>query len=299
MTILKNEGIYDRLVRLLFAEGFFLVAFFWAGGMTQLVSYGLAFVFLATAISGFCPVYRLIRFHTGSEGMPVSRIVLTVFVLVIVLVAVAGSLASIFFTKKFFLEDFNRMNGYYKQTLFNTGQDKRAESVANYEGLVAEYGVFSAKYMTYHPFVVRGDAAFDADILRVGTMIAALDGPVHTGVLSEAHQSFEQIRPIFQDMLKRNGFSMLSVALVDFHDAMETVIAPADQKDGAGVIAAYPEADVKLRAVEEAADDADITAIREHLDAIRMLAEDGSIDLLPSKAAELKSSFVKVYLQRG
>ncbi len=130
-------------------------------------------------------------------------------------------------------------------------------------------------------------------------MIAGLDVKVHTGNLPEAHKDFEAIRPIFQEMLKRNGFSMLSVALVDFHDAMETVIAPADAKDASGVLSAYPDADAKLKAVEESADDVAIAAIRTNLEAVKSLATEGKADLLPAKAAELKSSFVKVYLERG
>ena len=39
------------------------------------------------------------------------------------------------------------------------------------------------------------------------------------------------LEPIFQDILKRNNFSLLAISLVDFHDVMETVIEAADTKD--------------------------------------------------------------------
>ena len=54
---------------------------------------------------------------------------------------------------------------------------------------------------------------------------------VHTGDLHEAHLELEKVRPVFQEMFKRNGFSLLSVALVDFHDAMEVMLDAANAKD--------------------------------------------------------------------
>ena len=295
----RNLGHIDGMVRVFGAELSLLAAFFWTGGTARVVAYAIGAVLLLTAASGVCPLYRLIGTDIGKGSPSPSKRLRIIFTVTAVLIAVAGSYSSVFFTTKLFLEDFNRMNGYYKQTLFNTGQDRRVESVTNYEALVAEYGKFAEKYAGYRPYVIRSDAAFDVDIRSVGTMIATLSAKVRTGNLPDAHKELEAVRPIFQEMLKRNGFSMLAVSLVDFHDAMEKVIAPADAKDAAGVIGAYPEADMKLKAVEEAADDAEIMAIRGNLEAVRSLAAEGKIDLLPAKAAELKSSFVKVYLKRG
>jgi hypothetical protein len=296
---LKNMGAVDRMARVFVAEILLLVAFFWIGGSVAIVLYVIGIIFLVTAIFGFCPLYRLFGMSAKQGDPMISRRIGIIFIVAVIAVAVAASYASAFFTKKLFLEDFNRMNGFYKQTLFNTGQDKRAESVANYEELVAEYAKFSVKYSDYRPYVIRSDAEFHTDTLAVKSIIMGLDSKVRTGNLPEAHKDFETIRPIFQDILKRNGFSMLSVALVDFHDAMEKVIEPADARNPSGVIAAYPEADTKLKAIEESASDAEIMVIRNNLDAVRRLAEEGKADLLPAKAAELKSSFVKVYLKRG
>ena len=92
---------------------------------------------------------------------------------------------------------------------------------------------------------------------------------------------------------------MLAVTLVDFHDAMEKIIAAADAKDPATLISAYPEVDGKLKAVEAIANDSEIQNIRAKLEETKTLAEEGRIDLLSDKAAELKSAFVKVYLKRG
>ena len=191
------------------------------------------------------------------------------------------------------------MNNYYKQTLFDTGKEIRPESIANYDALSAEYAVFLKKYTSYHPYVLSRDKELNADIVKVAGIITSLKDKIYTGDLKESHLDLEKVRPIFQDILKRNNFSLLTVTLVDFHDVMEKVIEAADAKDSAGVINTYLEANDKLNAIAAEANDAEIQAIRKNLDDIQTLAEQGKSEQLPAKAAELKSSFVKVYLERG
>ncbi len=191
------------------------------------------------------------------------------------------------------------MNNSYKQTLFNTGKDKRTESITNYDQLVKDYAIFLNKYTSYQPYTLRYDSNFNTDLKKINSIILSLREKVYTGDLKEAHLNFEAIRPIFQDILKRNGFSLLAVALVDFHDVMETVIAAADARDPSGIARAYIIADEKLKAVEESANDNEIQAIRTSLEEVRSLGEKNSMETISEKAAELKTNFVKVYLKRG
>jgi len=123
------------------------------------------------------------------------------------------------------------MNNFYKQTLFNTGKDKRAESIANYDPLVSEYATFMKKYTSYHPYSFRSDKNLNSDLEKISSMISSQKDAVYTGNLPQSHLDFEKIRPMFQDILKRNNFSLLAVSLVDFHDVMEGVIDAADKKD--------------------------------------------------------------------
>ena len=300
MKITKNEGVLDRLIRIPVTIVFFLLAFFWLAGVLQIIFYILAVVMLFTAITGFCALYKILKINTNKNPeKKVSKITIWVFIILSIIVLILGSYASNFFTKKFFLEDYNNMNQYYKQTLFYTGQDKRVEALDNYNKLVSEYGVFLNKYTKYHPYVISRDKQFNTDLIKVSDIITGLKEKVNTGDLKSAHTDFEQVRPIFQDLLKRNGFSMLAISLVDFHDAMEKIITASDAKDSAGVIAVYEEVDSKLKAVEEVANDTEIKAIRQKLDETLNLAKEGKADLLSAKAAELKSAFVKVYLKRG
>jgi hypothetical protein len=125
------------------------------------------------------------------------------------------------------------MNNFYKQTLFNTGKDKRAESIANYDALVSEYAIFQERYTTYHPYSLRSDRALNSDLEKISSIVSSQKDEVYTGVLTGSHLEFEKIRPIFQDILKRNNFSLLAISLVDFHDVMEDVIDAADKKDTA------------------------------------------------------------------
>lgn len=297
---LKNEGATDRLIRVLIAEVFILGAYFWLGGAWQIVFYVLGAISLITAIDGFCALYKVLGVNTfKSESKPTPIYIKGIFAILFIIIAVVGSYYSAFFTKKFFLDDYSRMNNYYKQTLFYTGQDKRAEAVGNYNKLVLEYAVFLSKYMAYHPYAIKSDKQFNADIEKVSDIINSLKDSVYTGDLKQSHTSFEAVRPIFQDILKRNNFSMLAVTLVDFHDAMEKIIASADAKDSLQLLAVYPEVDSKLKAVEEIVNDSEIQAIRTKLEEVVTLAKNGQVDLLSAKATELKSAFVKVYLKRG
>lgn len=300
MKNFQNESLLDRLARTVLGALFLLVAIFWVGGVAQAVLYVLGAIALFTAITGFCALYKLTGFDSFKKyPQALSKKIVYSIVAFLILLATVGVYYSNFFTRKFFLEDYNRMNNYYKQALFYTGQDKRQESIDNYEKLVIEYGVFEKKYSSYHPYVIKGDSRFNQDLGVVAEKIAIAKKTVYDGDLPALHKDLEQIRPIFQEMLKRNGFSMLAVALVDFHDVMEKVIEAADAKNPQGVIEAYAEADNKLKAVEETANDDEIKVIRVNLDAVLEIAKNGKAEEMSKKASELKSSFVKVYLKRG
>ena len=130
-------------------------------------------------------------------------------------------------------------------------------------------------------------------------MVAEVEPLVRTGDLHQAHLDLEKVRPVFQDMFKRNGFSLLAVALVDFHDAMELMLDAANARDEAKLVALYPQVSDKLAAVEAETNDAEIQAIRANLDGLLAMAKAARKDDLPRQADTLKSSFVKVYLKRG
>jgi fatty acid desaturase len=100
MKIEKNEGSIDRLIRIIFAEIFFLLAFFWLGGITQIIFYILGVALLLTGIFGFCGAYTLIGLKTCSvTEKPLSRRAWIIFALLFLAILIGGGYASHFFTK--------------------------------------------------------------------------------------------------------------------------------------------------------------------------------------------------------
>lgn len=226
------------------------------------------------------------------------KITILLIILSLVILGV-GSFASMTITRKIFLEDFNRMNSFYKQTLFLTGQSKRDDAKLQYDNLFDAYTEFQNKYQFYRPYVIRNDNKFSEDLANVKSVITSVKDGVYVGDLPQTHKQLEVIRPIFQDMFKRNGFSLLSMALVDFHDIMEKLITAADTKDAKQLLEVYPEANSALQIIEKEDASGDIQVIRKKLDDLRNLAKSGQVEYLSAKAAELKASFIKVYLQKG
>jgi hypothetical protein len=195
-----------------------------------------------------------------------------------------------------FLEDFNRVNNPYKETLFATGQGLRNESINFYLNLTVALTAFQEKYKEYRPQVIESDKQFSGDMENVSAIISEVKDDVYTGNLTVAHKKLEEVRPIFQQILSRNGLLPLSVALVDFHDVMELVLDAANKKDASMVLEVYPKADEKLRAVEAISSEPGIKSIRANLDEVMNLAKENKAADLPAKAGELKASYVKVYL---
>lgn len=298
----KNVRGFDRFLRGLIGVLAGVLANFWLAGALQWAVYGVGATLVFTALMGFCPLYSVLGIgkgaaHAGAGGS--TSFVPVLAVLAIVAAGAASAYASQLFSREFFLEDFNAMNGFYKQTLFLTGKGERENAVANYDQLLVAYAGFQAKYTAWRPVALRGDGAFAGDLDAVKGMLQGVEGQVRNGDLHEAHLALEGVRPVFQNIFKRNGFSMLAVTLVDFHDAMELMLEAGNAKDLDRLQVLYPQVDAKMKAVEAEAADADIQTIRKQLDALQKSAQDGQTEALPKLTDQLKSSFVRVYLQRG
>lgn len=292
----------DRLVRLVLAVLLAEAGFFWLGSPWSWVAYGVAAVMLVTALLRYCPLYALLGLGKHSRRQrpqPWWRHALAV--LLLLLLVVGGSLLSDRFTRTQFLEAFNGMNHHYKQTLFLTGKQQRDNAIAEYGQWVSTFSGFQQRYAQYRPYALRADRQLDADLIEVERLMREVEPLVRQGDLQQAHLDLEKVRPIFQELLRRNGFSLLSVALVDFHDAMELMLDAANANDPARLISLYPAVNDKMMAVETAAPaDPEILAIRQHLDRLRDLANtSASANALSERAEQLKGSFVKVYLKRG
>lgn len=296
---MKNEGFFERLIQLTIASALFIGALFWLGDTWRLVAFVASFAIATFAIVGFCPLYAIIGKNKTCDIQDLSikqKIALIVYVCTFIIIASYGS---IFVTKKIFIEDFNAMNTHYKQVLFETGQGKREESKIHYDALESSWLSFHDTYSQYQPYILRGDTLLLDSLDAVDVLIRDAQQLVYDGDLHDAHLHLEKIRPITQDMLKRNNFSLFAISLVDFHDSMEIVLDKATNKDAQGVIVAYDDASEKLLAIEQLAQDEEVQSIRKNLEALRAAAQNGSVETLPSLGNSLKSSFVKVYLTRG
>lgn len=295
-----NEGLIDRIIRVVVGSLSLVAGGFWLGWIGQIMALIVGLIMTMTGLVGFCGIYSLLKINTCSKNQkPLSSLQIISIVVLFAVLTGAGSFASIKITQNKFLEDFNKMNGSYKQALFLTGQSKRDEAKSNYNQWVISFQDFSQKYSQYKPFVLRNDSQFNSDLDKVATIIKDSKSGVYEGDLPLTHKKLEEVRPIFQEMFKRNGFSMLAITLTDFHDSMEKLITAADAKKPADIISNYPETNGILKQVEEQLNDDSIKAIRKNMDDLLKLAQDNKIDELSKKAAEMKSSFVKVYLIKG
>lgn len=282
-----NLSTSERVIRSLAGEFMMVLSYFWLTDALQIIFYVIGALLLITGIVGYCSIYQLLKNNKNQkcfthEGIATLIIVMMVF-------GFAASYLSIFFSDKMFLNDFKTVNNYYKKTLFNTAQDKRTDSITNYEQFMAHLGKFRSKYSHFRPFSIKDDKQFDHDIARIFEITSTTE-EVYYGDLSKAHKNLETIRPIFAELLKRSHFSLYQESLNDLADQVDVMVEAAENKDKDMILKSYYAADEFLMQVESESQGKS-TDVRTKIEELHYLAEKGSLDKLPEKGEELEQSF--------
>jgi len=285
----KNENYTDRLIRLFIAIIFFILGRFWLWWIIQYIFLAISLIAFLTSVIWICPLYYLFKIDTKKNKNLSKKINIALLVLLVILLWWLTHL-SMFFTAKFFIEDYNKVDNVYKQLLFNTWKEKREESIKYYDELIPILKNFENKYLNYKPYKLN------SDLQEIDKIVKDLKDWVYTWNLAKTHIKLEKVRTIFQDILKRNWFSLAWIALVDFHDVMEILIEASDAKDKNKLIENYALASEKLKIVEWYWEIKWLENIKNNLDKLLDLSKNDKLDELSKQAQELKSSFIKVYL---
>jgi phosphoserine phosphatase len=294
-----NESELDRFARAAIGLGLILLGIFGGLGWWRVALLAFGGIALFTAVSGFCGAYVLFGIDTRKASpKPLKPLVRKMWITALILFFIGGSVGGYLLNQKSFREDLASLNGAYKQVLYLSGQDS-PQTVKYDMEFRLRLGDFQSRQLEYRPWIVRDNARLRTLFAELAATAQAAGDKVVLGQNQEAHLEFEKIRPLLQEIMRSAGISELAVALISFHDVMEQVVVAADQKDLAGVVAAYVLADGKLQEVEALAQDEEIQAIRQALDRVLEIAAKPEPDALPEAAAKLKSAFVKVYLSRG
>ena len=197
---MKNLGTVDRLLRVILAELIILVAFFWVGTEWQIPLYLIAALLLFQAATSTCGLYSLLVKNSCELVKRKDRKLMTVAVAAFLVLAVAGSYASIVLTKNIFLEDLEKVKVPYSWALQYSGQGQRQEAAEQYEKLGSVFGAFQEKYSQYRPLAVKFDRNFIAELNNISETISDTKEDIHQGNLTRAHEELQKAEPLLQKM---------------------------------------------------------------------------------------------------
>jgi hypothetical protein len=205
-----NTSFNDRIIRLLLAIIFFLIAFFWVSGALEFLFYFFGVVILITSFTGVCRIYRFLGISScKNEKFNIQKVKKSkkyLWVIIILLLIFLGSYFSIFFTDKIFLKDFEKFNSAYKQALVYSEQNDHAKAIDYYSVFKLNFDSFKDKYSNYKPYSIRWDRQFGYDIIKINMIIGDVDKTIDSSNLTIANQQLKEIDPILKNMIKRNGF---------------------------------------------------------------------------------------------
>ena len=64
---MKNEGLFDRILRFILGVGFFILGYVYFENGWQYVFYFVGLVLLITSLTGYCGVYKLFKISTAKK----------------------------------------------------------------------------------------------------------------------------------------------------------------------------------------------------------------------------------------
>jgi len=200
---MKNLGIMDRLLRVILAEICILVAFFWVTVEWQIPLYLIAGVMLLQAATATCSIYNLLGWNRCEIVRRKDKNLMTAFVVVVLLLATAGSYASAVLTKNIFLEDLGGVNESYVLTLQSTGQGEKENAIMHYGMLESAFAAFSKKYSKYKPLTIKFDDNFTIEMNNISTAISGSREDILQGNLTRGQEELKNAKPDIQKMQDR------------------------------------------------------------------------------------------------
>jgi ABC-type Na+ efflux pump permease subunit len=200
---MKNLGTMDRLLRVIIAEICILVAFFWVTEEWQIPLYLIAGVMLLQAGTATCSVYTLLGWNRCDIVRRKDKNLMTAFVVVALLLAVAGSYASAMLTKSIFLEDLGSVNDSYNQALHSLEQEERDNATVNHGNLESAFASFSKKYSKYKPLTIKFDSNFSLEMNNISTAISRSKEDILQGNLTRGREELKRVGPDLQKLLNK------------------------------------------------------------------------------------------------
>lgn len=197
---MKNLGTTDRLLRVILAEICILVAFFWVTAEWQIPLYLIAGVMLLQAGTASCSIYTLLGWNKCEIVRRKDKNLMTAFVVVALMLAVAGSYASAVLTKNIFLEDLGSVNESYNQALHSLDQGGSENATMQYGKLESAFGAFSKKYSKYRPLTVKFDGNFTAQMNNISEAISGSREDILQGNLTRGQEELKKAEPAIQKM---------------------------------------------------------------------------------------------------
>ncbi len=200
---MKNLGIMDRLLRVILAEICILVAFFWVTTEWQIPLYLIAGVMLLQAATATCSIYNLLGWNRCEIVRRKDKNLMTAFVVVALLLAVAGSYASAVLTKNIFLEDFGIVNESYNQALHSLDQGRSDNATMHYGELESAFAAFSKKYSKYKPLTIKFDGNFTIEMNNISAAISGSREDILQGNLTRGQEELKKAGPDMQKIRDR------------------------------------------------------------------------------------------------
>ena len=200
---MKNLGIMDRLLRVILAEICILVAFFWVTTEWQIPLYLIAGVMLLQAATATCSIYNLLGWNRCEIVRRKDKNLMTAFVVVALLLAVAGSYASAVLTKDIFLEDLGIVNESYNQALHSLDQGRSDNATMRYGELEGAFAAFSKKYSKYKPLTIKFDGNFTIEMNNISAAISSSREDILQGNLTRGQEELNKAGPDIQKMRDR------------------------------------------------------------------------------------------------
>jgi hypothetical protein len=200
---MKNLGTMDRLLRVILAEICIIVAFFWVTEAWQIPLYLIAGVMLLQAGTATCSVYTLLGWNRCEIVRRKDKNLMTAFVVVALVLAVAGSYASAVLTKNIFLEDLGSVNESYNQALHSLDQGGRENATMQYGKLESAFAAFSKKYSKYRPLTIKFDGNFTLEMNNISAAISGSKEDILQGNLTRGQEELKKAEPDIKKMLDR------------------------------------------------------------------------------------------------